>query len=179
MIELLNNVLANEAQGKISSVKLFMATVKIVGLLIKTISKPIAKSLKSSATNHPFFKRICISVAQKTHSFEHSLKLRFLDYNSEAITHPLSEARAIQKGADFISEFFLFIVAGTVVAAETIRGRLSSQAKSDELDTQLSTLQSEIKICKEKLQQVVVDQETLQDSLKKLQDTLNDYQTKK
>ena len=149
-----------------------MATVKIVGLLIKTISKPIAKSLKSSATNHPFFKRICISVAQKTHSFEHSLKLRFLDYNSKAIPPPLPEARAIQAGADFISEFFLFIVAGTVVAAEAIRGRLSSQAKENELNSKLSSLTIEITACQDTIQELLQDRSTFKDSIQKLQDLL-------
>lgn len=145
-----------------------MATVKIIGLLIKTLSKPIAKSLKTSATNHPFFKRICISIAQNNHSLEHRLKLRFLDYDSKAIPQPLSESRAVQAGADFISEFFLFVVAGTVVIAEGVRGRLSSNAKTEELNEKLTSLKNGIESCQEQIKNLEETQEKIRDTIEKI-----------
>ena len=138
-----------------------MASVKIIGLLIKTLSKPIAKSLKRSATTHPSLQKVCISIAQKTHSLEHSLKLKFLEYDSKAIHKPLSESRALESGADFLSEFFLFVVAGSVVVAEGVRTRLSAKSKSEDVNIKISNLEKDLDSLQEKIQNLTKNQQDI------------------
>ncbi|KAI8617729.1 optic atrophy 3 protein-domain-containing protein [Chytriomyces sp. MP71] len=119
-----------------------MATAKIAALMIRTLAKPLANSLKSSAANSPTFKRFCISIAQGYHRIEETLKMRFLGYKVEAI-RPLNEAKAVELGSSFLAEFFIFGVAGTVVVTETVRSSLKSSAHNRAIDEALTELKSD------------------------------------
>ncbi|KAK8164265.1 optic atrophy 3 protein-domain-containing protein [Phyllosticta citrichinensis] len=55
---------------------------------------------------------------------------------------PLSEAKAIDMGATFISETFMFLVAGAVIVFEQWRSRKKASGRRDEVDDKLEELQS-------------------------------------
>lgn len=56
---------------------------------------------------------------------------------------PLSEAKAIETGANFISETFLFLVAGGVIVFEQWRSRRKASTQREELDDRLDKLEAE------------------------------------
>ncbi|KAL8639094.1 MAG: hypothetical protein Q9228_003826 [Teloschistes exilis] len=137
--------------------------IKLGSLLIRTLSKPVANYIKGQAREHPRFRRICISAAQRVHRLDMRLRLGLLQDTAaidkqiardaaeaqakrqksevptvkteaqtkadEAIVakekdkaaekakpaskpriRPLSEAKAIDAGANFASETFLLSV---------------------------------------------------------------------
>ena len=95
-----------------------MASAKLASLFIRTLSKPLATYFKTQAKERPGFRNICISVAQTYHVIEMKLSMRFLDYKKETI-RPLNETKAVELGANFLSEVFVFSVAvGCILAGE-------------------------------------------------------------
>ncbi|TPX57301.1 hypothetical protein CcCBS67573_g09271 [Chytriomyces confervae] len=149
-----------------------MATTKIAALMIRTLAKPLANSLKTSAANNPTWKRFCISVAQGYHTIEETLKMRFLGYKLETI-RPLNEARAVELGTSFLAEFFIFAVAGTVVVEETIRSSLKTSARNADIDNSIATLKSqqvqdteELELLTERVQALEMENDALRDAAK-------------
>jgi optic atrophy 3 protein len=56
---------------------------------------------------------------------------------------PLSEAKAIETGANFISEAFLFLVAGGIIIFEQYRSRKKASNERSALDDRLDRLEEE------------------------------------
>ncbi|KAK4498715.1 hypothetical protein PRZ48_009225 [Zasmidium cellare] len=73
---------------------------------------------------------------------------------------PLSEARAIELGANFFSEAFVFAVALGLILVETLRSRNKESSRRDEVAERLDQLESEVESLRAKLDP---DLETLHD----------------
>ncbi|MBW0475630.1 hypothetical protein O181_015345 [Austropuccinia psidii MF-1] len=118
-----------------------MASVKVVSLLIKTLSKPIANRLKTSAQDHPTFRKVCVGLAQSLHRYETRLASGIFSKVQPPI-RPLSDAKAIQNGANFLSEAFLFSVAATLIIAENLRVRFQTAHRRDVVNDRLTELET-------------------------------------
>lgn len=57
---------------------------------------------------------------------------------------PLSDARAIELGANFFSEAFIFFVAVTLILAENYRSSRKSSQRRDEVSERLDALESQV-----------------------------------
>lgn len=57
---------------------------------------------------------------------------------------PLSEARAIESGANFISEAFMFLVAGSVIVFESWRSRRKESSRREDVAERLEILEARI-----------------------------------
>lgn len=77
-----------------------MATVKLATLVIRTVAKPISSQLKNQAKQHPAFRNLCVSLAQRMHTAEVSLRTNILGEPARAHVRPLSETRFV---------FFVFV----------------------------------------------------------------------
>lgn len=55
---------------------------------------------------------------------------------------PLSEAKAIESGAGFISETFLFLVAGGLIVFETVRARRKESTRREDVEERLVDLKN-------------------------------------
>lgn len=64
---------------------------------------------------------------------------------------PLSDAKAIERGATFISEFFLFSVAGGLILFEAIRSRKKELNRRDEVADRLQNLEEVDEIWRRKV----------------------------
>ncbi|KAI8912205.1 optic atrophy 3 protein-domain-containing protein [Powellomyces hirtus] len=120
-----------------------MATIKLGSLLVRTLAKPLANSIKQQARNHPAFKDFCMGVAQKTHAWEHNLKTRFLGYPQENV-RPLNDARAVETGANFISESVIFSVAVATIMGEAYRSSRKTSQRRQDVDADIDQLQAEL-----------------------------------
>ncbi|KAJ3062188.1 hypothetical protein HDU99_005307 [Rhizoclosmatium hyalinum] len=67
--------------------------------------------------------------------------MKFLGYKVETI-RPLNEAKAVENGAAFLSELFIFGVAGSLVAYEAIRSSLKSNQRNRQIDEDIISLQA-------------------------------------
>ncbi|KAI9203263.1 uncharacterized protein BJ171DRAFT_510141 [Polychytrium aggregatum] len=148
-----------------------MASIKLGSLLIRTLAKPIASSIKDAAKQHPRFKEFCMGVAQTLNTIDMKLKMRFFDYKVEAI-RPLNDAKAVEVGATFISEAVIFSVAGLTIVAEVYRSNIKSNKSKAELEARLTGLadgneasQAQIKELKQSIEQLQTELEALKDSL--------------
>jgi predicted RNase H-like nuclease (RuvC/YqgF family) len=133
---------------------------KIGLLIIKQISKPIAKYVKTQATEHPLFRRKIIQFAQAYQRAEIKLKRRQAEVQRpEPNIMPLDDKRAIDLAASFISESIIFGAAVAAVVAETYRKRLDDTEKraitkeqQDKLENTLKSLEEQIKDLKDRLE---------------------------
>lgn len=81
--------------------------VKLGYLIVRTLSKPIAKIVQQQAANHPSFRAACTRLSQSYHRMEVRLKSRANDKHGQGQAvediKPLSEEKAIQFGGAFNS----------------------------------------------------------------------------
>ncbi|GAA5947640.1 hypothetical protein JCM10213_002241 [Rhodosporidiobolus nylandii] len=125
---------------------------KIASLFLRTLSKPIANKIKQQAKEHEGFKSRTVSMAQWLHRAEMNLRVRLLGESPKHV-RPLSEARAIDAGANFLSEGFLFSVAATIILGETWRSRRAENQRRDLVKDTLAQHEAELAQLKERLQQ--------------------------
>ncbi|TFL07889.1 OPA3-domain-containing protein [Pterulicium gracile] len=116
-----------------------MATVKVFTLLIRTAAKPISTQIKIQAKQHERFRGFCVSLAQMLHRSEVKLRTNILGEPAKVV-RPLSETRAIETGANFIAEGFLFSVALALIAGENWRSARNQSKRRDTVDDQLEDL---------------------------------------
>eukprot|EP00088_Acartia_fossae_P021570 TRINITY_DN2297_c0_g1_i10.p1 TRINITY_DN2297_c0_g1~~TRINITY_DN2297_c0_g1_i10.p1 ORF type:complete len:250 (-),score=60.84 TRINITY_DN2297_c0_g1_i10:118-867(-) len=104
---------------------------KLGFLLVKQVSKPIAKSIAARARNSKFFRTyVCIPVAQLFHWYEIRLKMRMLNIGGKVTKVPkLNEAKAIEQGSEILSEFIILSIAATILIYEYNRSKEKEEAK--------------------------------------------------
>ncbi|KAI0062109.1 OPA3-domain-containing protein [Artomyces pyxidatus] len=121
-----------------------MATVKIGTLLIRTLAKPISAQIKNQAKEHERFRNVCVTLAQTMYRYEIKLRTNLLGEPAKHV-RPLSEIRAIENGANFLAEGFLFTVAAALIVGETWRTSRNSSKRRDGVDEALETLQTQVR----------------------------------
>eukprot|EP00123_Amoebidium_parasiticum_P017058 comp23692_c0_seq2/m.40681 comp23692_c0_seq2/g.40681 ORF comp23692_c0_seq2/g.40681 comp23692_c0_seq2/m.40681 type:complete len:107 (-) comp23692_c0_seq2:848-1168(-) len=72
---------------------------KLLGLLVRQLSKPLANQIKQQAVGHPLLRRAFIGFGQIWHRWEMNIKIRFLGHIPIAIK-ALPEEKAFQSGAE-------------------------------------------------------------------------------
>ncbi|KAJ2995537.1 hypothetical protein HDV02_000654 [Globomyces sp. JEL0801] len=115
-------------------------------LLVKTLAKPLANRLKRSVKKQStFFENICIQIAQSYNRLDMKLKMNFLDYKTEPIT-PLSEAKAVELGANFLSELIIFSVGAITIMGEAYRSNKSKNDKQKDMVDAIIELEENLRI---------------------------------
>mmetsp|Transcript_47828 Transcript_47828/g.94847 ORF Transcript_47828/g.94847 Transcript_47828/m.94847 type:complete len:165 (-) Transcript_47828:7-501(-) len=97
-----------------------MEVIKLSTLLIKTLSKPLAKGLKTRLTTNLFWTARTIDIGQFTHKYWSLLQIRAAGHKTLRVK-PLDEAAALNQGADMVSEGFVFGVAALAMLFELNR----------------------------------------------------------
>lgn len=92
---------------------------KLGALFIRTVAKPIAKGIKTQAKSSELLMNFCHSIGQ----VQNKLSLRVhMASRRTSVKHytikPLPSDQAIDKGADFLGEIFIFTVAATIATLE-------------------------------------------------------------
>jgi len=121
-----------------------MATVKLATLAVRTLAKPISSQIKNQAKQHEMFRGLCVSLAQSMHRGEILLRTNILGEPARLHVRPLSEARAIENGANALAEGFLFSVAAILILGETWRSSRSQSKRRDSVDEQLEELSNKL-----------------------------------
>ncbi|KAN0073857.1 OPA3 domain containing protein [Tylopilus felleus] len=131
-----------------------MATVKLATLAIRTIAKPISAQLRNQAKQHETFRNICVSLAQKMHTAEISLRTNILGEPARHNIRPLSETKAIENGANALAEGFLFAVAALLIVGETYRTSSKQSRRRDDVDEKLEGLLNAVESLQERKTEV-------------------------
>ncbi|KAJ2816910.1 hypothetical protein IWW50_006335 [Coemansia erecta] len=127
-----------------------MSSFKIASLVFRTLSKPVANALKQQAKSHDIFRSLCINVAQLAHRTEMNWKMKVLGYKQEKI-RPLNDARAVDAGANFLGEAFIFGVAVSLILAEQLRSRSQAKRQRNAVDERLDDLEAQVAQYREEL----------------------------
>lgn len=109
--------------------------------------------MKAQAKEHESFRKICVSLAQKMHSTDVKLRMGLLGSSNAAKVRPLNEKQAIENGATFLSEAFIFSVAGGLILFESWRQRQKELNRRENIADDIKTLQYEIDYLKRKLKE--------------------------
>ncbi|KAF2203735.1 hypothetical protein GQ43DRAFT_410919 [Delitschia confertaspora ATCC 74209] len=187
-------------------------TLKIGGLFVRTLAKPMANAIKRNAHEHERFRKLCVNFAQRLHRIDMRMRLGLLQDPAvidrqiakevaaaearrrksqaptvkteaemkaeEAMTaeekeairkkaeashkppriRPLSEAKAIETGANFVSEAFIFSVGISVIVFEQWRQRRKQQNQRSGIEDQIESLQSELSTVKAELEAIKAHQ---------------------
>jgi optic atrophy 3 protein len=125
---------------------------KLGALLLRTLAKPVAKSLKERASSesalvhppprereclaaHENFRGIVIQVGNTLNQVQTQIEVRLLGHVPKNIK-PLREDLAVAMGAEFLSEAFIFGVAAGVLIVEVAR---QNDSKNRELEHKAKT----------------------------------------
>ncbi|KAJ3370555.1 hypothetical protein HDU91_006144 [Kappamyces sp. JEL0680] len=156
---------------------------KLGSLLIKTLSKPLANSLKRRAKQSPYFETFCIGLAQNYNKLDLTLKQNFLDYSSEI--KPLSEARAVELGANFLAEIIIFSVGAMTIVAEAYRSsakdkKSKSIVKMDilELEEGFALQKEQLGLLQSSVSQLELENKRLSDQVQELTVAVKDWTTR-
>ncbi|KAG9020599.1 hypothetical protein FS842_007184 [Serendipita sp. 407] len=85
----------------------------------------------------------CISLAQRLWRVEVRLRETLLGETHHSVK-PLNDVKAIQNGANFLAEGFLFSVAASLIIAETWRSARSESRRREGIDDQIEELQNNV-----------------------------------
>lgn len=85
--------------------------------------------------------------------------MRILGENATKI-RPLNDTRAIETGANFLSEGFIFSVAGGLILFESVRARNKELARRESVADDIATLQDELELLKKNLkeQRIIIEE---------------------
>lgn len=100
--------------------------VKVGGLVLRTLTKPVAKVLKVRSKIHPGLNSICHSLGQQ----QHRLLIRFhMGYRGieNYVIKDIPAEQAVEKGADLLGEVLIFSVALGVATFEYQRSTVKSR----------------------------------------------------
>ncbi|XP_070502598.1 putative OPA3-like protein CG13603 isoform X2 [Chironomus tepperi] len=92
---------------------------KLGVLALKQISKPIANVLKTRAKSSPFFRKyICMPPAQFYNYMEVKMKMLALNLGKPTAVPKLTEAMAIELGANLLGETIIFAIGAGLLILE-------------------------------------------------------------
>jgi len=121
--------------------------VKLGILLVKQISKPIANGVASRAEKSKAFRNyVCIPIAQLFHLYDVKVRMRVLNLGkvSKEKVPKLNEKKAIETGAQLLSEFILVAVASIIVIYEYNRSMQKEEKKQIEIEQEKSDLKDRV-----------------------------------
>ncbi len=155
-----------------------MSSIKLGSLLVRTLSKPLANSLKRNAKTNQRFERFCIGIAQAYNRFDLRFKFRFQDSPIEPI-RPLTDQKAVELGANFLAEAIIFSVGALTIILEAWRSNRSNKDKRKQvitdLEDQLSEFSDTVVLQRKQIEQLQLNVSELQSLVASLQTDLNFY----
>mmetsp|Transcript_34817 Transcript_34817/g.84143 ORF Transcript_34817/g.84143 Transcript_34817/m.84143 type:complete len:208 (-) Transcript_34817:576-1199(-) len=103
---------------------------KLASLLIKTLAKPMAKQVKHHFVKQPITRRFLIQVGQTAHGVTTRMTIWSSGFKVRSISK-LEEEAALSRGADLLSETFIFSVSMFIVIYEYNRSSEKEKKKEE------------------------------------------------
>lgn len=142
---------------------------KFMTLVVRTIAKPLISwvtyynklKLVEQNAKFAFIKNRIINIGQITNYYNIKINRKLFRLSSKEPIKPLSEEKAIEKGAEFVSEFIVYSILISLPVIEWYRQSLISKEveRQKELEVQkirsdLNALAQQNKVIKEKLSEL-------------------------
>jgi hypothetical protein len=104
---------------------------KLLGLVLKTLAKPVSKRIKHEFSRYEATQRLLIAIGQTSHQITSRMTIWSAGYKVRSVT-PLEREQAMKTGSEFVGEGFILLVSGTVVVWEYTRSKAKETAKLEE-----------------------------------------------
>jgi hypothetical protein len=118
---------------------------KLGFLLVKQVAKPIANSIARRARNSPIFRNwICIPTAQAFHWYDVRVRMKLLNVGKVTNIPKLNEEKAIDTGAQLLSEMIILSIASSVLLFEYWRSSEKEEAKQEALERDKANLNDKV-----------------------------------
>ncbi|KAL0586258.1 hypothetical protein ABG067_004107 [Albugo candida] len=104
--------------------------IKVGGLIIRTLTKPLAKAVKTRSKMHPYLNQFCHAIGQQQHRYLIHLHMSFRGV-PKFVVKDLPPDQAVEQGADLIGEIIIFSVAVAVASFEYHRSSLKAKTKEE------------------------------------------------
>ncbi|KAF5297115.1 hypothetical protein FQA39_LY02695 [Lamprigera yunnana] len=119
---------------------------KLGALLLRQISKPLANYIKEHAKKSPVLRTyICMPPAQFYHWCEVKTKMWVLNLGRPISVPPLSEAMAIELGANLLGEAIMFTVAALLLIREYNRSSRKEMIKEEKRQEEVNNLNMQVR----------------------------------
>ncbi|GFE55282.1 GTPases ISS related protein [Babesia ovis] len=111
----------------------------------KNVSKPLASYLKKKASRNEGFRKLCVSIGNRSYAFDRYITRRF--YNAEQgepdTTPWISPEKSVVIGTELFGEIIVFGVATLLVLSEYARGVRKEAKKEARLQGRLNALETQ------------------------------------
>lgn len=87
--------------------------------------------MKVEARKHPTFTKTCVTIGELSHQITSRMNVLASGYKFLGVS-PLEKEEALSKGIDFLSEAFIFCVAGSIIIIEYARSEVKAAQKAKE-----------------------------------------------
>jgi hypothetical protein len=129
-----------------------MMLVKVINLLVRTMAKPLISwvthykkmKLSQDLTLNPFQRSArnqMIFIGQKWNYFNTIINRKLFKINSTSAVTQLSEDKALEKGAEFLSEFLVYSILILIPVLEWMRQSRISKHKEQHKQEKLEEMQ--------------------------------------
>merc|ERR1712141_748000 len=109
------------------------------------MGKPIANGIANRARKSKLFRNyVCIPVAQLFHWYDVKVRMRVLNLGKVSNVPKLDEKKAIETGAQLLSEFILVAVASAIVIYEYNRSAQKEEEKQYKIEQEKREMQDRI-----------------------------------
>lgn len=136
---------------------------KLGTLFVKQIAKPLASNLKLYSKTNTHLSKVCSQIGQFNHTISSKISVMSLGHKIKSIK-PLADQEAIDSGANFLGEGFIYSVSAAIICYEFIRSNRDKEIAA------LKKLEKR-KLKEEKLKDLVGSLET---KIEDLNNDLND-----
>ncbi|EEY55170.1 uncharacterized protein PITG_20061 [Phytophthora infestans T30-4] len=106
--------------------------IKLGGLVARTLTKPLARVVKSRSKVHPLLNAVCGRLGQQQHRLSMKLHMGFRGISNYTIKS-LPADQAVEQGADLVGELLIFSVALGAASLEYSRSAASARVKEAKL----------------------------------------------
>jgi len=118
---------------------------KLGAVLIKQVSKPIANGIANRARKSKLFRDyVCIPVAQFFHWYDVKIRMRVLNLGKVTSVPKLDEKKAIETGAQLLSEFILVVIASGIIVIEYTRQSEKDEVKKQAVEQEKAEVRDQI-----------------------------------
>lgn len=121
--------------------------IKLAFLLVKQVSKPVAKKIAASAQERPLFRNwVCAPIGQWAHFMEVKVRMAGLNLGQGRVTRVprLAEDKAVQQGSELLSEIIIFGTAMGLLTFEYNRSSDKEAVKQEQLKADRELIKSKI-----------------------------------
>lgn len=109
-----------------------MPIIKLAGMLMRSLSKPIATHVKSHLQDSPTFAKTMTGVGK---GYQRCVNM----LSSESVT--IDQIKAIEQGSEIVVETFLF----SLMAGFVVYDHMLSKKKSEQIEQRLAALETKLK----------------------------------